>query len=172
MTPMVISKNHSAGVTSAKWHPTDSNIFASGSYDEVVFIWDKRNMNAPLISIPTGGGVWRIKWYLFKTVNKDFELLLTANMQGGCKLYQFFVDEKEIEYDEFSTVVVKDHQIYENIKLDVSLSDQSNVNTQLAYGVSLLSCEEKDEDKSLILNIASCSFYDNLLQLWKIKVPL
>jgi hypothetical protein len=30
------------------------NIFASGSYDESVCIWDKRQMNTPLIEIPTG----------------------------------------------------------------------------------------------------------------------
>ena len=48
------SKSHTAGVTSGQWHPTLSDIFATGSYDEYVRVWDQGNLAKPLLEIHTG----------------------------------------------------------------------------------------------------------------------
>ena len=47
-------KTHTAGVTSGQWHPTMHNVFATGSYDESVRVWDVRNLSKPLLEIDTG----------------------------------------------------------------------------------------------------------------------
>lgn len=47
-------KTHTAGVTSGQWHPTLVNVFATGSYDEYVRVWDVRDVSRPLLEIHTG----------------------------------------------------------------------------------------------------------------------
>ncbi|XP_059482347.1 uncharacterized protein LOC132200700 [Neocloeon triangulifer] len=59
----VISKNryHTAGVThfmTCKQHPYN---FISGSYDELICLWDKRQTRRPVKELGLGGGVWRIQ---------------------------------------------------------------------------------------------------------------
>ena len=53
-SPIAIVKRHNAGVTSAQWHPRLEHVFASGSYDEFVRIWDDRMLVKPLLEIHTG----------------------------------------------------------------------------------------------------------------------
>jgi diphthamide biosynthesis protein 7 len=53
-TPTSLNKQHTAGVTSAQWHPTDSNRFVTGSYDEHLMVWDRRQLSRPLTDIHTG----------------------------------------------------------------------------------------------------------------------
>lgn len=49
------SKTALAGVTSAEWHPTIRDLFATGSYDECVRIWDHRSISSgPLLELSTG----------------------------------------------------------------------------------------------------------------------
>lgn len=48
------NKIHTAGVTSAQWHPTREHVFVTGSYDESAYVWDERRMSQPLLHIPTG----------------------------------------------------------------------------------------------------------------------
>jgi WD40 repeat protein len=47
-------KTHGAGVTSGQWHPHIKNIFASGSYDEHVRIWDCNDLQRCLLELPVG----------------------------------------------------------------------------------------------------------------------
>ena len=53
-TPIAISKYHSAGVTSAQYHPTYQHVFATGSYDNNICIWDDRFMKTPICANDTG----------------------------------------------------------------------------------------------------------------------
>lgn len=82
--PAFVSKRHQMGVCSIQSHPFLENIFASGSYDEEVLVWDKRSMKTPLTSASLGGGVWRIKW---NPLNGDF--ILTATMYNGTHIMDF-----------------------------------------------------------------------------------
>ena len=52
--PTHTNKGHSAGVTSAQWHPQQENIFATGSYDEYLRIWDNRALRSPVAEIHAG----------------------------------------------------------------------------------------------------------------------
>ena len=36
--------------------------------NEYVRIWDNRNLSTPVSECSTGGGIWRIKWYLFQSI--------------------------------------------------------------------------------------------------------
>ena len=97
-----VSKKYDSGVTSAQWHPSKDHIFAAGSYDQSLCIWDQRYMKTELCRYLTGsysnflfftilvsifklntivGGVWRIKWSIADNFPDEF--ILTANMQGG-----------------------------------------------------------------------------------------
>lgn len=54
-TPTSVNrKAHTAGVTSGQWHPHIADIFATGSYDEHVRVWDMRNVSKPLLVLHTG----------------------------------------------------------------------------------------------------------------------
>lgn len=53
-TPIATSRQHTAGVTSAVWHPVDANQFCTGSYDERVLLWDQRAMTKPVLDVHTG----------------------------------------------------------------------------------------------------------------------
>lgn len=83
MTTAVASKAHESGVTSISSHPTKENILVTGSYDEMIRVWDNRSYKAPISSINTGGGVWRLKW------KPDGAYLLSACMYNGFHIYNF-----------------------------------------------------------------------------------
>ena len=52
--PTHTNKSHTAGVTSAQWHPQQENTFATGSYDEYLRIWDNRVLRSPVAEIHAG----------------------------------------------------------------------------------------------------------------------
>lgn len=61
--PTFVSREHKQGVCSIRCHPHNPHILATGSYDEGLRIWDKRNMKSPMHRLKLGGGVWRLKWH-------------------------------------------------------------------------------------------------------------
>lgn len=98
--PISIQTTHDAGVCSIQFHPKREHVFASGSYDTFVHVrgftfvapgqwwvhdcwwcwtqvWDSRNMSAPLSSLETGGGVWRLKWH--RDVDNQVKLVALEN---------------------------------------------------------------------------------------------
>ncbi|CAH9072133.1 unnamed protein product [Cuscuta europaea] len=134
-------KTHTMGICCITKNPNDPNALLTGSYDEHLRIWDVRSMSRPICqrSISLGGGVWRIK---FHPTTPD--LVLIACMHNG-----------------FSVVDVKgdEPKVIETYKEHASL----------AYGADWQKgslCIEGEKTNAVV---ATCSFYDRLLRVWKPK---
>ena len=52
--PTAIGKYHQAGVTTAAFHPTNPHVVVTGSYDQNLCVWDKRNLRSPVTAVETG----------------------------------------------------------------------------------------------------------------------
>ncbi len=76
------NKSHDAGVTSFSNDPSDANILLSGSYDDRMLFWDKRNFGKPFHQFKSAGGVWRIR---FSPSNP--QIIAIAAMYGGFQVY-------------------------------------------------------------------------------------
>ncbi|XP_066914341.1 diphthine methyltransferase-like [Clytia hemisphaerica] len=136
----VTSKRHSMGVCSIQSHPKRDHVFCSGSYDENIIVWDNRAMKKPLSEFETGGGVWRLKWH-----PHGYDTLLAACMHNGFKVIN-----------------------YDNDLANPVLQSSYEKHESLAYGVDwCLDYEQQKNDNKDETVIASCSFYDKLLTVWK-----
>jgi diphthamide biosynthesis protein 7 len=114
------------------------------SYDNTVRIFDLRKANLPVTSTDVGGGAWRVKWHPEPARKTD---LLVACMHDGFKILQFDHDhETEFLAKGITASRFEEHQ-------------------SLAYGVDW-SFAESNCSKNTTL-IASCSFYDYALCLWR-----
>ena len=103
------------------------------------------------------GGVWRIKWIVADDLHDEY--ILTANMQGGSSILKLNPTAEEGE-DKHSYSL---HDV-------ATFSNESE--RQLVYGVghfhtskSNVIFEESVAEKKTF-DFVSCSFYENLLELW------
>lgn len=115
----------------------------SGSYDEIVRIWDVRSVRCPVSTFPTGGGVWRLKWYPFPDRG---DILLAACMHAGVRVLN--VSSRSDVPGIAEGVVAKYTR-----------------HASMAYGVDWCRLEHSLNARTPV--VASCSFYDNLLCLWR-----
>lgn len=95
------SRCHTAGVTSFLCF--SENLLLSGSYDEKLRIFDKRNWKQPIADLDLGGGIWRIKSSRF---NRN--LLLCACMYKNFSLCKINEDLNGVdlvaEYNEHDSI--------------------------------------------------------------------
>jgi len=143
-TFVIGESEHHAGVTCISKHPRKENIFASGSYDEGLRIWDIRRLGTkgsePLLKLDSvGGGVWRIKWH-----PEDENKMLVAAMHGGCRILRI----NEWSHEEQATLEVVN-----------SFTEHKS----MAYGADWI---ESKSDKKSIYQASSCSFYDQKAYIW------
>ena len=127
---------HGAGVCCVRTHRDRENLVATGSYDEHVRFWDVRMPRRPLAELCAGGGVWRMDW-----CERDPSLLVTAGMQGGCRVLRVEGGGGSLE------------------EQGAYLGHGS-----IAYGAGFLGLVGEGGGESLLA--ASCSFYDNQVHLW------
>ncbi|XP_077259933.1 diphthine methyltransferase [Temnothorax americanus] len=97
--PVVESKEHTTGVTSVHSNVNETFLLATGSYDQSVRLWDKRNFKKPISKICLDGGIWRLKWDPFTR-----QYLFAACMRNGFNIVN--------HTDVISSVVVnyKEHE--------------------------------------------------------------
>lgn len=129
------------GVCSIQPHPTIKHIMASGSYDEVLCLWDKRQMSRPIKDLRLGGGVWRVKWH-----KSHPDWIATACMHNG--------------------IAVAHCQLNVGTPAEVVCTYKGH--NSLSYGVDWCCLEHetwKGNDHYTAL-LATCSFYDHSAHIW------
>lgn len=133
------SKVHTMGVCCITKNPNDPNTLLTGSYDEHLRIWDVRSISRPVNerSICLHGGVWRIKYHPIIP-----GIVLTACMHNGFAVVDVKQDEAE---------VIETYQKH----------------ASLAYGADWQRGSLCMEGKMKKTAVATCSFYDRLLHIWK-----
>lgn len=144
-----ISKEFESGVTAISSHPSIDNIFAAGSYDEHVRLYDIRMLQEPLCKVHVGGGVWRIKWHPLCRLggNGKNNKLLVAAMHGGCSV----IDCNELTNASQSSDV--------SARVVLSFTEHKS----MAYGADWIWFNDQSELREVA---ASCSFYDRQAFLW------
>ncbi|KAL0071975.1 hypothetical protein AAF712_000898 [Marasmius tenuissimus] len=138
--PTFLNKRFDAGVTTIQCHPYREHLIAVGSYDSRVRLFDTRKPQIPVTEINVGGGVWRVKWHPHEVRKDD---LLVACMHDGFKVVRFDLNNAGTELGD--------------------ISKRYDGHGSLAYGVDW-SFNQGQGDQSVI---ASCSFYDHSLHLWR-----
>lgn len=141
-SPIFENRRFDAGVTTIQTHPYVEHLMAVGSYDEKVRLFDTRVPLRPLQEAHVGGGVWRVKWHPSENRRDD---LLVACMHAGFKVIQF------------------DSGLPDVVTGGFKIPRRFDQHESLAYGVDW-SFVSGGEGTSLV---ASCSFYDHTLHLWR-----
>ena len=106
-------------------------------------------MFKPINQVDVGGGAWRVKWHPEEERKLD---MLVACMHDGFKILRFTSDV--INSEAPSTVQ----------SIDCDIVKRYDAHESLAYGVDWSYVKERELSSTAI---ASCSFYDHALHLWK-----
>ena len=122
------------------------------------------------------GGVWRAKWHVSENTNANAvasSFIIAACMQGGSSVIKFPSSASSTLYAE-SELSNKTFSDPELLKKSIQGHD-----TQLVYGIDLLlvnsnanssNDEEKVNNTSSNLTLASCSFYENIIEIWDVCI--
>ncbi|WWC97067.1 hypothetical protein V866_003944 [Kwoniella sp. B9012] len=149
--PTFVNKNFDAGVTTIASSPHTEHLLAVGSYDENLRIFDTRQPSQPLTTIHMGGGIWRTKFHP-SSERKDH--ILNACMHDNFKIVQLSNNTMDLQPEENKVggEIIRTFEDHES----------------LAYGVDWSRVPERagEEGKEGTL-IASCSFYDHAMHLWR-----
>jgi diphthine methyl ester acylhydrolase len=122
--------------------PSSSLIKLTTSYDNAVRLFDVRKPLIPLTQADVGGGAWRVKWHPSEHRKND---LLVACMHDGFKILKF--DVEQLIGDGVEYTIVKRFDEHDS----------------LAYGADWSFSGDHREGTL----VASCSFYDHTLYLWR-----
>src|SRR5216684_3252949 len=150
---MVIVKHtfrFDAGVTCIQSHPNIEHFVAVGSYDATVRLFDSRKPLKPLSQADVGGGAWRVKGHPSPSRAND---LLVAAMHDGFKIVSFRDIGRQTDFPSDANggnwEIIKRHDEHKS----------------LAYGVDWSYKSLLDQSSETL--IASASFYDHALHLWR-----
>ncbi|KAK0562145.1 hypothetical protein OC861_005466 [Tilletia horrida] len=140
-----VKRGFDGGVTAIQSSHLRQHIWAVGSYDGHIRLFDARSPRRPYTSLDIGGGIWRTKWH-----PHDPERLLLGCMHVGFQI----VSVPQGEGSEME--VVKTFEGHES----------------LAYGCDwergrmpgVKAAEAEDGEGTFV---ASCSFYDAKLHVWR-----
>ena len=167
-------KTHGAGVTCVAPSPHDPHVLATGSYDDVVRLWDARAANRPVAvaSCRLGGGSWRARWH------PRARRLAVAAMDGGAVALDWDGEERSFcvrrDEDFVQDGGVADHDADENPKNAVQerasdvrpgslrASCVYDGHASIAYGADWGWRGGRSRGDVVV----SCSFYDKGLHVW------
>jgi hypothetical protein len=164
------TEEFSAGVTAISYHPKLQHIFAVGSYDECIRIYDIRMMTSSTATSEdtnkclerinnVGGGIWRIKWHPIHV-----DTLLVGAMHGGCRILKSSCNLGALDS------LIESYDMYETIVNNYEVTDSTIVTEfkehgSMAYGADWI-YSNIEEEKYFIEACASCSFYDRQAFIW------
>lgn len=163
--PMHVHDDFEAGVTAVAYHPFLEHVFAVGSYDEKIRIWDMRKLGGgggtSRGRMPTmedcahdvGGGVWRIKWHPL-----DASRMLVGAMHGGCRVLQ-------IEGLQSSS---RGANFEDGARIDIQTVKEFREHKSMAYGADWI-VSRNSHTNTHVEAAASCSFYDKAAFIWNAK---
>jgi len=151
--PIFTNSRFDGGVTSIQSNPHCEYLLAVGSYDSTVRLFDIRKPLVPLVHADVGGGAWRVKWHPSKTRRAD---LLVACMHDGFKIVRFSPDIIGASDEASGEDTIGNSNGWE-------IKKRFDEHESLAYGVDWSHAEGEASDET---PIASCSFYDHVLQTW------
>lgn len=129
-------RSFEGGVTSIQSHHLVQHLWAVGSYDEYVRLWDSRQTNKPISQTHVGGGIWRLKWHPTKQ-----NTLLVGCMHDGFKILNL-----------------------EQTSQEMSIQTRFDEHKSLAYGCDW--DRGRTIGITLPDHVYSCSFYDAMLHAW------
>ncbi|CBZ51972.1 putative WD domain, G-beta repeat-containing protein [Neospora caninum Liverpool] len=160
-------RSHTMGVTSVTFSPDDPNWLLTGSYDETVRIFDRRQLRYPLNSFRVSGGVWRLKWHTAEMLAD--RLLLVAACHGGSELWRIGDAQSDIE----RLGVFSGHQ---SMTYGISALSIRTLQRQSVRRWPVANCLPGRAVRPFVSSHArqqlsgsiflSCSFYDRLLAIW------
>ncbi|GAA5897399.1 hypothetical protein JCM8208_003262 [Rhodotorula glutinis] len=154
-TPTFVNKrSFEGGVTTIQSHRHVENLFAVGSYDSHVRLFDRRKPLVPLTTFDAGGGIWRLKWH-----PTNPQRLLVAAMHGGFKVVNF----DGLALREAGATTAEEDAGGWVRPGEGSLKARFDGHESLAYGVDWSHGGRTSEGRDLV---ASCSFYDHSLHVW------
>lgn len=150
MAPTFVNKQFEGGVTTIVSNPHVEHMLAVGSYDSNLRIFDARNPRTALQTIDVGGGIWRTKWH--PSPHRKGDVLL-ACMHGGFNVVRLDDADKWLDGGDSAHTWSK-----------IAHFDKHE---SIAYGVDwqrgiIDGTEEQDR------LVASCSFYDHLMHMWRV----
>ena len=140
-------------MTAIQSHPFVEYLLAVGSYDSTVRLFDTRKPLVPLTQADVGGGAWRVKWHPSPTRQRD---LLVACMHDGYKVVRF--DFGGSDSSGVVEAILSSTRPWEIVR-------RFDEHTSLAYGVDW--SFNGDSDKTTGTLVASASFYDHTLHIWR-----
>ncbi|WVW80033.1 hypothetical protein I302_102006 [Kwoniella bestiolae CBS 10118] len=147
--PTFVNKNFDAGVTTIASSPHTEHLLAVGSYDEILRIFDTRSPLTPLTTIHLGGGIWRTKFHPSSERKKH---ILNACMHDNFKIVNLpnsIINlQSSSNSDEGRGEIITTFEDHES----------------LAYGVDWSRLPSDSCGETLV---ASCSFYDHAMHLWR-----
>lgn len=142
------------------------NCVLVGSYDESLSIWDLRRLVRPVSSISLGGGVWRLRWLPTLEIYKSATIVESTSSTGQeaylavAAMHAGFKVVRISQSGELSACAMEETSSYWGPHKG---SDDGKF-PPLAYGIDWAVGPIAKRQSALI---ASCTFYDNCVSLWK-----
>jgi len=137
-------------VTTIQSHPHIEHIIAVGSYDGGVSLFDDRKPLVSLAQANVGGGAWRVKWHPSSERKND---ILVACMHDGFKVLRFDISGAT-----------------QTAGVNWGMVKRFDEHESLAYGADWCYTELpvwQDKVRESDTLVATCSFYDHRLHLWR-----
>jgi diphthamide biosynthesis protein 7 len=187
------SKEHEMGVTVIQSSPHHEHVLATGSYDEKVRVWDDRLLGKPLATHALGGGLWRLKWHpnaahanlmLLGCMHNGFRVVTVDGLATdattrvdaalAADIGDLSITEQSGYYRHTSLAYGCDwcHADTVHRRVDTTAAASAAAAAAAVSSATLDSSPSTASSVDTMGIIASCSFYDKQLRLWRASPPL